>query len=155
MLAYTIRPAVPKSDLQALTTLARDTADEAQGFFSSRRMGSDLQPSPFNGSYVFVAEADEDRRLVGFVIIRFTDIPDSPRTHASRRVDVMMLGVVPQFRRQGIARKLMWRALDHAKDMNATVTTLCVSERNRAAIALYESMGWQPIDRMMVYNTAR
>lgn len=149
MPAYTIRPAIQDSDQQVLSMLGRDTADEVQGQFSSRRIGSELIPSPFIGSFVFVAEANEDRRLIGFVIIRFTDVPETAQTHVNRRADVMMLGVIPEFRRQGVARKLLARALDQAKAMSATFITLCVAEHNQAAIKLYESMGWIPIDRMM------
>jgi ribosomal protein S18 acetylase RimI-like enzyme len=85
------------------------------------------------------------------VIIRFTDIQDTPQTHASRRTDVMMLNVVPEFRRQGIGRKLMKCVLDQANELKATFITLCVAEHNQAAVALYERMGWVSIDRMMAF----
>jgi hypothetical protein len=74
MFAYTIRPAVQQTDHQALSILARELADEVQGSFSSRRLGSELVPSPFSGCYVFVAEADGNRRLATAKLAGLADV---------------------------------------------------------------------------------
>ena len=54
-------------------------------------------------------------------------------------------------RRKGIGRDLVLSALKQAEAWKATRITLCVAEQNRAAISLYESMGWIVIDRMMAF----
>jgi ribosomal protein S18 acetylase RimI-like enzyme len=151
MTEYVIRPALHQTDAVALASLARDAVDEAQGQYSTRRIGSDLPQSAFASSVVFVAETIEEKQLIGFVAVRFTETADTPQSHAGRRADVTMLGVIPERRRQGIGRALMQHALQWAKDEGATLITLCVSEQNSSATRLYESMGWIVIDRMLVF----
>jgi ribosomal protein S18 acetylase RimI-like enzyme len=151
MTDYSIRHATHQTDGEALLPLARDAVDEAQGPYSTRRSGSDLPQSVFNSSVVFVAEDVGERRLIGFVALRIEDIADTPQSHAVRRADVTMLGVIPERRREGIGRALMERALQEAKGRGATLITLCVAEHNGSAIKLYENLGWQVIDRMMVF----
>jgi GNAT superfamily N-acetyltransferase len=111
MTNYSIRHAIPQTDGEALLSLARAAVDEAQGPYSTRRSGSDIFPSAFNSSIVFVAEDIEERQLIGFVTLGIADIPDMPQSHAERCDNVTMLGVVPERRRQGIARTLVQRAL--------------------------------------------
>ncbi len=151
MTDYSIRRATRQTDGEALLPLARDAVDEAQGPYATRRPGSDLPTSAFDLSLVFVAEDVGDKRLIGFVALRVADIADTPQSLAGRRADVTMLGVIPERRREGIGRALMERALREAKERGATLITLCVSEHNGSAIKLYESLGWQVIDRMMVF----
>jgi ribosomal protein S18 acetylase RimI-like enzyme len=150
---YIIRPAQQQTDHQALCVLARVAVDEAQGLFASRRVGSELPTSAFDSSVVLVAETTAGKRLVGFVSIRFTEIAEAMQSHGMRRADITMLGVAPDMRRMGIGRELMLHALKQAKGWGATLITLCVAEQNRAAISLYESMGWLAVDRMMVFPT--
>ena len=151
MTDYLIRHATHQVDSEALLPLARDAVDEAQGPYATRRVGSDLLPSAFESSVVFVADDVKEKRLIGFVALRFTDIADTPQSHPGRRADVTMLGVVPERRRQGLARALVQRALQHAHEQGATLITLCVEEHNAGAIKLYESIGWIAIDRMMAF----
>jgi ribosomal protein S18 acetylase RimI-like enzyme len=151
MTEYMIRPATHQADGHALAPLVRDSVDEAQGPYTTRRAGSDLPPSAFDSSFVFVAETVEEKQLIGFVVLRMTEIADTPQSHAGRRADVTMLGVISERRKQGIGRALMKRALHEGEDRGATLMTLCVAEQNRSAIGLYNSMGWQVIDRMMAF----
>jgi ribosomal protein S18 acetylase RimI-like enzyme len=150
MVNYLIRHATHPDD-KAILFLARAAVDEAQGPYSTRRSGSDLPLTAFNSSVVFVAEDIEEKRVIGFVTLRLTEIADTPQSHEGRCADVTMLGVVPERRRQGIARALVQRALREAAEREATLITLCVSEHNSSAIKLYESLGWQTIDRMMTF----
>lgn len=58
---------------------------------------------------------------------------------------IINIGVDPERRRQGIGRKLILELLLQAKDRGATCATLEVRCSNEAAIALYESFGFQRI----------
>ena len=52
--------------------------------------------------------------------------------------------VVPSFRQRGVGRLLLERALDHATSMPGLLqVTLGVNTENTAAIALYESLGFE------------
>jgi ribosomal-protein-alanine N-acetyltransferase len=85
------------------------------------------------------------------VSIRSDEILESPESHAVRSAAVSMLGVISDMRRQGIGRDLLQYAISFAREQKVARLTLDVDERNIAAIALYENMGWIPIDRRMAY----
>ena len=71
--------------------------------------------------------------LVGF--LAFEQIADEG--------SVIEVAVHPDYRRQGIARALIMSALDDADGL--CVVFLEVRESNRAAIALYESLGFEKL----------
>jgi ribosomal protein S18 acetylase RimI-like enzyme len=148
---YIIRGAQAERDGLALNVMAREATDEAQDQYATRRRGSALLPSAFDSSVVLVAETTVDKRLVGFVALRITDTTEDAYKHAARHADITLLGVAPHMRRKGIGRDLVLSALKQAEAWKATRITLCVAEQNRAAISLYESMGWIVIDRMMTF----
>lgn len=79
---------------------------------------------------------EEDGKLVGNVsLINFT-------VHGQRNYLIANVAVHPDFRRQGIARSLTRRAIDHARQRGAQSTWLHVREENEAAISLYSSLGY-------------
>lgn len=57
--------------------------------------------------------------------------------------DISNVAVRPEYRRQGIARKLLNLALDAAKERGVMLVSLEVRENNFAAITLYESLGFR------------
>ncbi len=84
----------------------------------------------------FVAEVDTE--LVGYVV---GDIaPGFP----GRVGHIKDLAVHPAYRRRGVARKLLERALTQLEDHGVVRTSLEVRESNDAAIALYRSLGFEP-----------
>lgn len=70
-------------------------------------------------------------RMVGFV--------GGERNHVRRHGWVTTLGVLPDFRRRGIARGLLSAC---EVELSMPVVRLCVRESNKAAIRLYESAGY-------------
>ncbi len=58
---------------------------------------------------------------------------------------VLKVATLPQFRRTGIARRLMALAEDHAEEMSGESLTLEVRESNAGAIALYEALDYQRV----------
>jgi ribosomal protein S18 acetylase RimI-like enzyme len=81
--------------------------------------------------------AEEGNRLAGFVIVEWT--------HMLRGIVayIQTIEVDPAFRRRGIARELLCRAEESAREARATYIWLHVDENNAAAIALYQSCGYQ------------
>lgn len=59
--------------------------------------------------------------------------------------ELLRIAVTERFRRQGFAKKLMKRVLSDMKNRGAVVCFLEVRSKNSAAIALYESFGFQKI----------
>jgi len=64
---------------------------------------------------------------------------------------VLNVATLPRFRRQGVARRLMAMAEEHATELGGGSLTLEVRESNVAAIALYDSLGYFRVDRRSHY----
>ena len=60
------------------------------------------------------------------------------------------LFVAPPFRRQGVAREAMLRVEDYLRTQDVDEMTLHVFDRNLAALALYEGLGYQANEAGMV-----
>ncbi len=60
------------------------------------------------------------------------------------------VGVIPSYRRQGIARQMMNVLIDEARQLKLDKITLEVIEKNQHAIHLYESLGFQIQRRLLV-----
>lgn len=64
------------------------------------------------------------------------------------------LFVAPAFRRRGVASRLLSAAAGYAESVGAVRLTLSTATDNRAAQALYESMGWRRDELFHVYHLA-
>ncbi|MGK7907148.1 MAG: ribosomal protein S18-alanine N-acetyltransferase [Synechococcus sp.] len=64
---------------------------------------------------------------------------------------IIALGVHPDWRRQGIGEHLVQRLLDEAKTQHLNWATLEVRESNQAAIALYQSQGFETVGKRKRY----
>jgi ribosomal-protein-alanine N-acetyltransferase len=58
---------------------------------------------------------------------------------------VLKVATLPQFRRTGLARRLMALAENHAEEMSGESLTLEVRESNAGAIGLYEALDYQRV----------
>ncbi len=85
-------------------------------------------------------KAIEDYRMLGFL--------GGEREPSKRRGWITTLAVLPECRRQGIARALLDRGEDH---LAMPVIRLSVRASNLAAVRLYESTGYQVVDRWRNY----
>lgn len=66
---------------------------------------------------------------------------------------ITTFGVHPEWRRQGIGRRLLLRLLELAIEMGARRMTLEVRVSNQAAQALYHAFGFQTVGRRSHYYT--
>jgi [ribosomal protein S18]-alanine N-acetyltransferase len=64
---------------------------------------------------------------------------------------VLKVATMPEYRRQGLARRLMELAESHAVEMGGETVTLEVRESNRVAFALYLSIGFALVGRRKAY----
>jgi ribosomal protein S18 acetylase RimI-like enzyme len=91
---------------------------------------------PFHG-YVWV----ENGKIIGNLTLICTNKHNQPRYFIAN------VAVHPDFRNQGIGRKLTMRALQHVRDHEGKAVILQVREDNPSAIHIYESLGFREINR--------
>lgn len=65
--------------------------------------------------------------------------------------DMMNLAVAPEYRKQGIARKLITVLIEKLKENEVSCLTLEVRVSNLAAVTLYNSMGFVEVGRRPGY----
>ena len=65
-------------------------------------------------------------------------------------IQIMDIGVLPQFRRQGVGSKLMQRLMGLAAEKNQRIT-LEVRSGNKSAIHLYEKLGFANVGLRRAY----
>lgn len=90
------------------------------------------------GTYALLTEMPEP---VGMIVYR---------AHGDD-VDIMTMAVKPAFQRQGIARELLQKALDHCQSLGAGHLFLDVEDGNLPAISLYEKHGFTEVRRRKNY----
>lgn len=91
----------------------------------------------------FMAVAESANRIVGYCGV-FLPAPGV-------EADVLTVAVLPDFRRQGIAREFMRQIEAWAQDRGASALMLEVEKSNTAAIELYKSLGYMQISVRMDY----
>ena len=67
------------------------------------------------------------------------------------QADIITIGVLPGFRRQGIARMLVEETMKSVRAMGAKQLFLDVEDGNVAAIELYKGFGFYQINRRKLY----
>lgn len=88
---------------------------------------------------------DEDGRVVGNV--NFARLPYLPRVWL-----IFNVAVHPDYRRRGIARRLMNLALERVRLAGGEVAVLDVEAENLPARNLYLSLGFEPLERLAEYR---
>ncbi len=89
---------------------------------------------------VLVARADE--RLIGFAVGRITLLP--PFFAQRRRGFIQDVFTHPDYRRRGIARRLVEALLDWLREQEVPSVELTVASNNAEAIRLWERLGFHP-----------
>lgn len=67
------------------------------------------------------------------------------------QADIITIAVLPDHRRQGLAKALMEQALAHIRTLGATTLFLDVEEGNTAATQLYQGLGFKENRRRKLY----
>lgn len=100
----------------------------------------------------FVAEkpgTDGELETVACVVVVWQSIPPGPRNLVGRQAYLLGMYVVPEARRQGIARALMTAAIECATRSGAPLLTLHASDQGRP---LYEQLGFHTAPEMRLFT---
>lgn len=89
-----------------------------------------------------VAVAEEEGKLAGYVVAHVSQTPEV--FVLRRRMYVQDMVVDPEYRRQGVARKLMDLVLDFAKNRQVEKIDLLVAVQNEDANKFWQKMGFHP-----------
>ncbi|MBI2822550.1 MAG: ribosomal protein S18-alanine N-acetyltransferase [Acidobacteria bacterium] len=100
-------------------------------------------PDPRLGSGVSDLTGETDFRIIGFIAGRM--MPGD--------VEIYKLAVDPEYRRQGIGRRMMHRFLGMARERGAYNCYLEVRKSNASAIAFYRSLGFVLYQSRPLYYT--
>jgi ribosomal protein S18 acetylase RimI-like enzyme len=141
--------------LQALAREAHELhARIAPTFFRAGERGG--EPDDFGdvsasaiGDRQAIWVATAGREIVGFVIVRLHETPDSQALVRSTRAQIENIAVARERRRQGIGRRLIDAAAAWARSRRAATLVLTVWEGNRAARRFYRSLGFSDLCRVM------
>ena len=91
----------------------------------------------------FMSVAEADNTIIGYCGV-FLPAPGV-------EADVLTVAVLPEYRRQGIAKEFMRQIEVWAKDRGASAMMLEVEHTNEGAIELYKSLGYMKISVRMDY----
>ena len=94
----------------------------------------------------FMAIAESENKIVGYCGV-FLPAPGV-------EADILTVAVLPEYRRQGIAREFMRQIEVWAKERGASAMMLEVEKSNSAAIELYKNLGYLQISVRMDYYGA-
>ena len=92
-----------------------------------------------NNHYI-VAQAEGAPDIAGYAGVRCDPV-------AGGHGDIQTIAVIPEHRGNGLGRMMLVALLDHAQQRGVRSVFLEVRADNDAAIALYDSEGFQTIDR--------
>lgn len=127
-MAIQIIPAI-KDDIQAIAKLEDESYKH--GYFKALQIGESLFSDANNK--VFAAKDDEKKdKLIGYVEISLKDID----------AKIGFLAVSKEYRRSGIGKRLVEKAIDWAEDEECEKISLEVQADNVAAIMLYSKLGF-------------
>ena len=97
-------------------------------------------------AYAFRQEI-EANRLARYLVVRIGDeiVAYAGLWLMVDEAHVTTFAVLPEWRRQGVGRRLMLALMEIAREMGANVATLEVRLSNMAARRLYEQFGFRPV----------
>ena len=102
-------------------------------------------------SSIYVAET-EDGKIAGMVQAAFEV---RPYLEQESFCHIGGLGVLPGYRRRGIAKALMDRVFEACRARKITEVTLGVFNRNTVAYKFYEDLGFLPLEQKMKLDLDR
>lgn len=147
---FTIRPAT-SADAPIITHHRRAMFQDMQVGTPAELDAMDKQFAPWvaqalaNSVYYGWLVTTEQGTIIGGAGVVLEDFPATPRDQTGRRAYVMNVYIEPNYRRQGLARRLMQKIIDWCRANNIHTVTLQASDAGRP---LYESLGFKSTNEM-------
>lgn len=144
--AATVTDAAALADLGArlfFETYEHETPPADMAAFIAEAHGVEQQTRELADPRVATFLAECDGELAGYTQVRVQDIPVGVAAHA--RLELWRLYVDRRWHGQGIADRLLMRALEAARALGADMLWLGVWERNPRAIAYYRKHGFREV----------
>jgi ribosomal-protein-alanine N-acetyltransferase len=91
----------------------------------------------------FMSVAESENKIIGYCGV-FVPAPGV-------EADILTVAVLPEYRRQGIAREFMRQIEEWSHQRGASAMMLEVEQSNESAIELYKSLGYMKISVRMDY----
>ena len=92
----------------------------------------------------------DGNRAVGYCWTKINCETDTERDERKGRI--LMLGVDPDYRGQGISKLALRAGLSYLQDKQVNAVELTVDSENYAAYSLYKSSGFQVMTRSLYYE---
>lgn len=148
-----------ESDIPSVLEICREIREHHRrvlgGYFKS--IDEDYERSSLvkalddENSPVYVAEVGNGK-IAGMVQAAFEVRPYLERESFCH---IGGLGVLPEYRRQGVAKALMDRVFEACRARKITEVTLGVFNRNTGAYKFYEELGFLPLEQKMKLDLDR
>lgn len=129
-----IRP-MTIEDLPIITALEKESFP--QEAWSEDEFVFEIEKHPYSHPYVI----EIDGVIAGYIVYWII----------FEQAQVASIAIDPTFRRQGLGKILLERAINHAKEKGAQTFTLEVRPSNLNARALYYTLGFQSLHRVKHY----
>ncbi|MDO5773720.1 MAG: GNAT family N-acetyltransferase [Spirochaetales bacterium] len=135
------------ADIYALMESRCRTMHEVCGFDDSYEFSAEFMESTkeyfLHGNGTTVIATDDSigtPQIVGNATLCYTDMMPTFSHPSGKRAHLMNVHVEKEFRRKGIARKMIELLIDEAKERGVTEISLDATDDGRK---LYEAMGWR------------
>ncbi|MGZ3584213.1 MAG: GNAT family N-acetyltransferase [Ktedonobacterales bacterium] len=124
--------------------------DAEQAAALRARLPAILEPMLASGEYIgwFATTPNDD--VVAGAGVQMRHLLPRPETFTEREALVVNVYVAPEYRRQGLARRLMTTILDWCKEQGIERVVLHPSSLGRP---LYESLGFVPTNELVCHPT--
>ncbi|MDQ3186623.1 MAG: GNAT family N-acetyltransferase [Pseudomonadota bacterium] len=118
-----------------------ERAYRADGFLNSEKYAARVRDAATRIADATVLVAELDGKIVATVTLA---VHGSQWAEIAKpdELEVRMLAVAPEIRRQGIAEKLMSAAMQHAQDLGSDALVLSTETPMSGAHRLYEKLGY-------------
>ncbi len=135
-----------------LTEIQNRCFDGTWGFSPNTREEVAYRLNLRNAAPENVVLAMDRDTIIGYCWTTMCQAGDAGVGRLSGRVN--MLGVAPEYRGRGIGRLLLVAGLAYLKRKGTDAVKLTVDDQNRAAIAIYESVGFKTTSKTLWYEKA-
>ncbi|MDE6281073.1 MAG: GNAT family N-acetyltransferase [Oscillospiraceae bacterium] len=141
-----------KDDIEILMAVRLETIRRVNGLSDDHRFSDELIERSkryfLEGDQTTVV-AEQDGMAVGCASISYIEVMPTLSHPTGKRAHLMNVYTRADYRRKGIARKLVGMLIDEAKEKGITEISLDATDLGRA---LYESLGFCKSDECMVMN---